>query len=813
MSSQTYINTVSTDRNADGVIDDIVTTVYDDNGNVIRIILDSDGDRTPNSITTYTYDTENNLIQRSEDFDGNGSIDRLFNNYTYDAAGNRTSEPYGGNSDGTIFRTYDAAGNLTSSSIDFQNDGILDSIYRQAYDADGNLTGTFSDDNGDGIVDRSTVYTYDAAGNRISQASDINGDGIIDLASTTQRTFDAAGNLTSISSDNNGDGIPDSLDVYTYDAAGNLTSVSIDFEGDGVFDSINTYSYDAAGNRIFEAVDYDGDGTPNLVTTAAYNAAGQLIRASNDSSGDGIFESNDVYTYNAAGYLTNVSSYGASEIASQTNPNRVVAYTYDEAGNVTSETQDTNGDGVPESVVTYAYTKGPLDEENETVVYQPLLQQFLIAPDGNDRFSKIDTYEYNLDGQVSIKYINYIDSFSTQSTYVYDEAGNLLQENSGDGPSRAYTYDAANNVTSVASVGSSEPFETYTYNIQGNLESVTSFGTRPDGSFGQLTEWLIYDEMENLTSRVLSVENGPPSVLETYEYNAAGLETSAAKDVDRDGVLDYFTSSTYTYNYDGSLTKTIAIDSYGDGVVDSIYAYTFNTLGQKVEAARDINADGTPDIVVVYTYDERGNQLTESIKSDVITIIDAQGNRQEVIDLNIDRSFEQVSSQRYIYDAAGNKIKESKVGISLNPDLRDRETRFPTYEVDQIFGAIAIGTAGDDVITGTQNNDLLKGEAGNDTLVGSFGNDVLVGGLGNDQLTGGPGPGQDIFVLALAEGTDTITDFAVAEEDLIGLAGGIGFGDLTFIGSDIVVGSTGEVLATLTGVDTTLLQADRFVLF
>lgn len=115
-----------------------------------------------------------------------------------------------------------------------------------------------------------------------------------------------------------------------------------------------------------------------------------------------------------------------------------------------------------------------------------------------------------------------------------------------------------------------------------------------------------------------------------------------------------------------------------------------------------------------------------------------------------------------------------------------------------------LGGTGDDSLRGGSGNDLLKGGSGNDTLRGANGHDTLTGGLGDDELTGGRG--RDTFVLAVGEGTDTITDFD--SHDVIGLADGLMFADLTFIGNDILSG--GEILATISGVDTTTLSADDF---
>jgi Ca2+-binding RTX toxin-like protein len=116
------------------------------------------------------------------------------------------------------------------------------------------------------------------------------------------------------------------------------------------------------------------------------------------------------------------------------------------------------------------------------------------------------------------------------------------------------------------------------------------------------------------------------------------------------------------------------------------------------------------------------------------------------------------------------------------------------------------GNAGKDTLIGGNGSDLILGNAGDDLLDGGNGADTLRGGLGNDTLTGGNG--SDVFVFAAAEGTDTITDFKLGN-DKIGLTGGLTFGQLSFVGSEIRVGS--DVLAVLTGVNTTTLTASNFV--
>jgi ELWxxDGT repeat protein len=124
------------------------------------------------------------------------------------------------------------------------------------------------------------------------------------------------------------------------------------------------------------------------------------------------------------------------------------------------------------------------------------------------------------------------------------------------------------------------------------------------------------------------------------------------------------------------------------------------------------------------------------------------------------------------------------------------------------------GGAGDDSLSGDNGNDVLRGNLGNDTLTGGAGGDTLSGGRGSDFLDGGLGNDvltgeleSDIFVLRAGNGRDSISDFQLGI-DKLGLADGLTFADLTFSSNRINLGT--EVLATLTGVDTTDLTASDF---
>lgn len=117
---------------------------------------------------------------------------------------------------------------------------------------------------------------------------------------------------------------------------------------------------------------------------------------------------------------------------------------------------------------------------------------------------------------------------------------------------------------------------------------------------------------------------------------------------------------------------------------------------------------------------------------------------------------------------------------------------------------VIYGGDGDDNIGGKAGDDTLYGESGDDNIWGNHGDDLLRGGLGDDTLTGDDasgGTGRDTFVLALDEGTDTITDFEVGE-DLIGLTAGLSFGQLTLTqeNQNTRIAAADQTLAVLNGV-------------
>ncbi|MEG5241828.1 FG-GAP-like repeat-containing protein [Microcoleus sp. A6-D4] len=143
------------------------------------------------------------------------------------------------------------------------------------------------------------------------------------------------------------------------------------------------------------------------------------------------------------------------------------------------------------------------------------------------------------------------------------------------------------------------------------------------------------------------------------------------------------------------------------------------------------------------------------------------------------------------------------------------DTLYGGKGIDTITGSdggdIIFGNLGDDILDGSTGNDTLRGGKGNDLLNGGDGDDFLSGEMGDDSLIGGIG--SDRFLLSANSGIDTIADFEDGT-DLLTLASGITFAQLAIAqngGATLIrLAATGEILASLNGVSSSLISAVDF---
>jgi len=518
--------------------------------------------------------------------------------YTYDAAGNRTSE-----TDASGYTTtyqYDPLNRNSSATLP---DGSSTS---ETFDADGRVT---SQTDADGLV---TKKVYDALGRVVE---------IIDpLGGTTKYTYDSEGNPLTITDANN------HTTTYSYDAGGHLisetlptgASESFKYNTDGSlasttdFDGNTTsYVYDSAG-RVSEAISsdgtisysYSGAGQPTAVTdsrgvtTYDYDSNGRLAKVTNP---DG---SSFRYTYDSAGDETSMTSAAGT-----------VTYAYDAMHRLGSVT-DSNG-----GVTVYAYTPqgepATVTYPNQTVnryVYDSMgrtVSEELEAPDGTVLEKYDYTYDadgliigvqgadgrtvaYTYDGDQRLTLEKIHDPVNGDETfaYTYDAVGNRLTKTGSDGSFVAYQYDAGDQLIVAGNA-------TFTYDKNGNMLSETQAGQTTLYSY-------------NSQNELISVHG--PQGDSTYTYDADGNRVSS--------VVNGKTTN-YLVDVNSRLPEVVAtLDAsntvissfvYGNSQiisqdVNGVTSYYLTDMQQSVRAL----TNGSGQVTDTFNYEAFGNLLSRT---------------------------------------------------------------------------------------------------------------------------------------------------------------------------------------------------------
>ena len=216
-------------------------------------------------------------------------------------------------------------------------------------------------------------------------------------------------------------------------------------------------------------------------------------------------------------------------------------------------------------------------------------------------------------------------SYSMDATY--DQNGNLIKVDGGDGYITEWTYDANGNcIKMVMSGGEDSPcIYEYTYDANGNiLQEVNEFINK--GIKNTRTIDYTYDAKGNLIKQVTTYATGGGHVYDyTYDANGNLIKQERTYDGSLECVFDY------TYGAYGNLIKEEETHSDGRKYTDE---YTYDANGNCIKTTHT-GYDGNQEIID-YTYDEEGNIVK-------IAETDSYGN-WEICE--------------YTYDAFGNCIKE-----------------------------------------------------------------------------------------------------------------------------------------------------------
>jgi len=523
----------------------------------------------PNGVTTQlTYDARLRLVSRAM----TTSAGTLTTKYAYDAAGNLLNVTLPDGS--AISNAYDTAHRLTGMSDLFQQSiaytldalgnrtqtSVLDASSNQqrkhsaTFDALGRLLQDI------GGVGQTTGYAFDSNGSATSITDPLN--------HVTAQAFDALNRLVKITDPNNG------VATTSYDAHNRPTSVTDPIGGttayvyDGFGDVIQqtspatgttVYRYDLAGN-LTQRVDARG-----AIANYTYDALDRVTAAAYPANA----AENVAFNYDQTGH-----GFGVGRLTSVMDAAGALSRSYDERGNVLSESRVRNGVTLNTS---YAYDAA---SRIASITY-PSGWMVAYVRDAMGRTTS-----------VTAKPPGPANTMTVLSQIGYQPFGPVNAQAFGSGVLETRSFDLDYRLTNLAAGGiSSLQNLTYGYDAGSNVTSIADAVTSANSqTFG-------YDPLNRLTS----ASGGYGSLGYTYDANGNRLTESAPSFSTLDG-LGLVTS--FGYNQSGRLASVMAGNQ-------SLAQYAYDAFGHRLVKTGSVTA------LTLFQYDGSGHLLEEN---------DGQGN-------------------------------------------------------------------------------------------------------------------------------------------------------------------------------------------
>ncbi|MER5181772.1 LamG-like jellyroll fold domain-containing protein [Streptomyces sp. NPDC002896] len=725
------VNTVSYFKNGDvasttDAIGLVTSYAYDGLGQVLSQKVVSD--TYPNGLTTtYKYDAGGQVIEEHDPQLTDrvtGATHAAVTSTVYDDDGDVTSQTVsdasGGDQSRTETQTYDAYDQvLTESDANAAAGASNGNTTTYTYDTSGNKTKEVTSAGVD------TRYTYDDNGNLLTQGLMYTGDPVnpqtATLLTESSRAYDPAGRLASVT-----------------DAMGNTTSYT--YTDDGLTASVKKTSADANSTYVLESDTYDAAGnllsstTDNGETVTNYkvDAASRTTSTTVDPTG--------------VDRVSTVSYTPDDEIATENDHDssgydRTTTSTYDDMGNVLSETLYGDASGHPAgwwklnqtsgTNVTDASGTGNTATAGSGVTWADDAAKFNGTSTGTG--DVIATSSPVLDTTASYTvsaWVNLADT-STYRTFVaqggtnrasfylqYSKADNAfrLHAASSDVASPSAFYDATastaptlNTWTHLVGVfdATTGSMKLYVNGAQAGSATDTSpwTGTGPlsiggTKTAGGTTSDVVNGEVDNVQTyqRALSASEvsslygkgrsggtvGSSDEQTTkYAYDKQGLQTSMT-DAEHN-------TTTYAYDEAGNLAVTTApaVQAEADGTnpatVHPVTTSGFNTFGEAVEE-QDPNG-----LTTTTAYDANGDKVSETLPSytpaggsspnagTTVWTYDSEGNQTS-------ETTPGGKTTSYLYDQMGN------VAQITAPDSTKTHATYDTNG-DQLSASDATGAA------------------------------------------------------------------------------------------------------------------------
>ena len=368
---------------------------------------------------------------------------------------------------------------------------------------------------------------------------------------------------------------------------------------------------------------------------------------------------------------------------------------------------------------------------------------YIIGTQSNDTINALDGNDLLVgwEGNDNLSGGNGNDDLSGENGNDTLNGGSGADQLKGGAGNDIYVVDNAGDiVTELAAQGTDLVQSSITYTLPVNVENLTLTGTTAINGTGNALANIITGNTAN------NILNGGAGNDTYVVANVGDVVTELAS-----GGTDLIQSSvTYTLPVEVenlTLTGTTVINGTGNALANIITGNTANNILNGSTGADQLKGGTGNDTYVV---DNVGDTVTELA-------------------------------------SAGTDLVQSSVTYTLPVEVENL-TLTGTTVINGTGNALA------NILTGNTANNILNGSSGADQLLGSDGNDSLSGDAANDILTGGLGADKFIYntnaaFTTTALGVDSITDFTIAQGDLIVL-------DKTTFTSISSIAGTGFSVAT-----------------
>jgi RHS repeat-associated protein len=320
---------------------------------------------------------------------------------------------------------------------------------------------------------------------------------------------------------------------------------------------------------------------------------------------------------------------------------------FDKAGNLLSETDGQSSTTTYAHVSTTSYAYDAMNRQSKvisgygtavastaTMIYD-LAGNLLSETTGQSTttaYAHVETVTYQYDAlnrQTEEIGAYGISGQQSTSTTAYEKAGNVLSTTDPNGNVTSYAYDALNRQTQVIQGYGSSVASTATmiYDAAGNLLSETTGQSTTTAYAHQETVSYAYDSL-NRQTEVIQGLGQPEQTTATMLYDAAGNLLSET--TGQSGTATYAHQATTSYGYDALNRQSTEIDAYGAGATQRTVTTVYDAAGN-VQARIDALNNAT-----TMTYDALNREVTvkDPLGHVGTTVYDAAGNVINTIDAN-----------------------------------------------------------------------------------------------------------------------------------------------------------------------------------